>query len=68
MKAIRKTATVNHANEAIDIARTAMDYTLRIQAINYAIKTVEQLHGVRFNQLLTQYINGKFEIVNRSIV
>ena len=52
-----KTATVNHANEAIYIALKAMNYTPRIGAINYAVKTVEQLHGVRFNKLLTQYIN-----------
>lgn len=50
-------ATVNHANEVIDIAQLAMDYAPKIGALNYAIKKTELMHGVKFNQLLIQYIN-----------
>tara|TARA_R110002153_G_scaffold123085_1_gene269111 strand:+ start:144 stop:353 length:210 start_codon:yes stop_codon:yes gene_type:complete len=50
-------ATVNHANEVIEIAQLAMDYTPRIGALSYAIKKTELMHGIKFNQLLIQYIN-----------
>tara|TARA_R110001592_G_scaffold182276_2_gene425420 strand:+ start:348 stop:557 length:210 start_codon:yes stop_codon:yes gene_type:complete len=50
-------ATVNHANEVIEIAQLAMDYTPRIGALSYAIKKTEIVYGVKFNQLLIQYIN-----------
>tara|TARA_R110001606_G_scaffold336881_1_gene484832 strand:- start:600 stop:776 length:177 start_codon:yes stop_codon:yes gene_type:complete len=50
-------ATVNHANEAIEIAQLAMDYTPKIGALSYAIKKTEIVYGVKFNQLLIQYIN-----------
>ena len=50
-------ATVNHANEVIDIAQLAMDYTPKVGALHYAIKKTELMHGIKFNQLLVQYIN-----------
>ena len=50
-------ATVNHANEVIEIAQLAMDYTPKIGALSYAIKKTEIVYGVKFNKLLIQYIN-----------
>ena len=47
---------VNQANEAVDIALLAMDYTPYRAAIAYGIACVTNEHGVEFNKHLTQYI------------
>ena len=49
-------ATVNQANEVIDIATTACDYHNRTYAIMWATKIVEQREGVKFNAHLERYI------------
>ena len=49
-------ATINHANEAIEVANLACNYTPRLGAITYAIEQVEQVRGVKFSALYLSYI------------
>jgi hypothetical protein len=54
-------ATINQANDAIEVADLACDYAPRIGAIAYAIKHVEQREGVKFSALYLSYIHRHVE-------
>ena len=51
-----KEATVNQANDAVEIAILACDYQSRAYAIHYGINSVEKANGVLFSDLLVAYI------------
>jgi hypothetical protein len=55
----REDATVNHANEAVEIAILAADYEPIDAAIAYGIRCVEHKYSVEFDKHLVRYINNQ---------
>jgi hypothetical protein len=59
MNEYKESATVNHANEAVEIAILASDYEPVPAAIAYGIRCIEDKHGVEFSKRLIEYINNQ---------